>query len=960
MPFDETAVGDTETEGGSDLEQVASSDEGRFDAHDGGQSADGGGGAEAGDSDAAAEPVGERVDEVELEIDYAIVRHFSEHLYGSPNKAVEELVANSFDAMARETYVYVPGRFTQQVIVWDDGESMDVAGLKAMWKIARSPKQGAARVRGEGARERRLIGKFGIGKLASYAVGDRISHLCKRDGDYLLVGVDYRDVQRDLGADDDEDAAGGGGTVVGEEPTGGSDDQDAVGDDEVGVAPAPTSVGEADLASSSEAHDEAGPAEQDDGVFRTDIRRLTEDEAREWVAEILDTEAKAMSLFDKPSFTLAVVDRVHEDLTLYPGRLGWVLGNSMPLRPDFVVSVDDGQVSPRLGRDAKVTWDARNDKIKESIKNTWAAAVEDGTVEGEIVYDNITCKVPPAGDQPAIRFPDLGDVAFTVSLHGASLHRDGETNDERSYGYFVMVRGRLINTDDAALYLAPPSYGTFYRMQVVIHADGLDPDLLADRGRMRDSRRTTQLAILQRAIYRAARAEIERQDEDTESDNALYHLLPTRSQRFFRDPLNALLMSTEGGAEIETFHFDQPDVVRDDLPEDQPLAVIAEDGSGFTINVAHPFFQALREAVGQSARGERAMRAFELVAVGERLLEGYLLDQGVEPAKVKEIVSWRDELMRQLASRYRDQPEAVVSEVWTTSYKPGKKFEKALAKMFNLMGFVATRRGAPGEEDVLVVAPTGLSEAKFIVDAKGSKNPVANDTSELAQAAGHVHDVDGATVAIVVAREFVGFKRGGDAAAVLRDCRGVSKGEDGNKVSVVDVPTLIELFWAVERWSYPLEVILPVLEEIETPEDKRKRIAALDNPMDTFDYLALLDHLWTRQQEEAAGDVVPYRTLWQQEYRDGGLTIDEMEKKLGALEVLADPLLVLDRARQTVQLRQSPDKVAAQIQRGLERVAAVRAEQKAAAPEQAQGAPAPAASGAPASSEDGDEATAEG
>jgi hypothetical protein len=157
----------------------------------------------------------------------------------------------------------------------------------------------------------------------------------------------------------------------------------------------------------------------------------------------------------------------------------------MPLRPDFVVSVDDGQVSPRLGRDAKVTWDARNDKIKESIKNTWAAAVEDGTVEGDIVYDNVTCKVPPAGDQPAIRCPDLGDVAFTVSLHGASLHRDGETNDERSYGYFVMVRGRLINTDDAALYLAPPSYGTFYRMQVVIHADGLDPDLLADRGRMR-------------------------------------------------------------------------------------------------------------------------------------------------------------------------------------------------------------------------------------------------------------------------------------------------------------------------------------------------------------------------------------------------------------------------------------------------------------------------------------------
>jgi DNA mismatch repair ATPase MutL len=55
-------------------------------------------------------------------------------LYGSPNKAVEELVANSFDAMAQNVYVYVPERFTERLLVWDDGESMDVAGLRAMWK----------------------------------------------------------------------------------------------------------------------------------------------------------------------------------------------------------------------------------------------------------------------------------------------------------------------------------------------------------------------------------------------------------------------------------------------------------------------------------------------------------------------------------------------------------------------------------------------------------------------------------------------------------------------------------------------------------------------------------------------------------------------------------------------------------------------------------------------------------
>jgi hypothetical protein len=82
--------------------------------------------------------------------------------------------------------------------------------------------------------------------------------------------------------------------------------------------------------------------------------------------------------------------------------------------------------------------------------------------------------------------------------------------------------------------------------------------------------------------------------------------------------------------------------------------------------------------------------------------------------------------------------------------------------------------------------------------------------------------------------------------------------------------------------------------------------------------------------------------------------IDELEKKL---EVLPSPLLVLDRSKRTVQLRQSPDKVAAQIRRGLGRVAAVRAEQEAAAPEPEHEADSPAAADA-STPQDGDGAPA--
>lgn len=800
--------------------------------------------------------VGRKRGEVELEIDYAIVRHFSEHLYGSPNKAVEELVANGFDAVAAIAYVYVPGPLIQdRVVVWDDGESMDEAGIKAMWKIARSPKQSpGARTRANGGRERKVIGKFGIGKLASYAVGERISHLCKQNGEYLLVGVDYREVQADLREDGEGDA-----------------------------------------------------------VYRSDIRELTEDEAKDWARAVVPDSVHAWALFDQPTFTLAVIDRLRDDVKLPPGRLRWVLGNSMPLRPDFKVEVDDKDVVPRLGKDAMVSWDFGEEKIRQALETAWKEAKDKGTVDGEVTLD-ATREDPDGTEKPAVELPSLGVVSAELNLFTDSLQREGESKDERSYGFFVMVLDRLLNTEDAELYLAPPSFGTFYRMQAIIRADGLDVDLLADRGRLRDSVRVAELKVVQQALYRAARGEIERHDEKREEAEAAYHLLPTRDRRLFRAPLSALLMQVQDGPGIEEFKFDTPDLEREELPEGQPVSILAEDGSGFRINTAHPFFKTLREEVGTGQKAERAMRAFELLAVSERLLEGHLYDIGMSREQVQQVLAWRDDLLRQLAVRFRNNPDDVIAEVYTESHKGKKRFEIALAKLFNLMGFVATRRGLPGQEDVLVVGPTGPSETRFIVDAKSSKKPLPNDTAEIGPALGHLANVDGASVAIVVAREFVGFQQGG-APAILRDCREASTGE--NKVSVVDVPTLEALYKAVHRWSYPLDLILPVLQTIEAPEEKRLQIGELANPIEHFDQKTLLDRIWDRQQKQASGDVVPYRALWQEHYREEVQDFQNFKRKLLALETMSGRLIQI-RDDDNVCLLQSPDIIAQHIQRSLE------------------------------------------
>jgi Histidine kinase-, DNA gyrase B-, and HSP90-like ATPase len=136
---------------------------------------------------------GSESEKIDVRLSYGIVRLFSEGLYASPNKAVEELVANSFDAGARRVAVLLPADFNDQgatIVVVDDGEGMDAAGLKTHWLIGKSLKR-ALQTRPLG---RQQIGKFGIGKLATYVLSNRLTHISKKNGKYYSTSMNFKDV----------------------------------------------------------------------------------------------------------------------------------------------------------------------------------------------------------------------------------------------------------------------------------------------------------------------------------------------------------------------------------------------------------------------------------------------------------------------------------------------------------------------------------------------------------------------------------------------------------------------------------------------------------------------------------------------------------------------------------------------------------------------------------------------
>jgi HSP90 family molecular chaperone len=121
--------------------------------------------------------IGSPTDKIDVRLSYRIIELFSEGLYASPNKAVEELVANAFDAGAQTVQVILSTNLHDQdatIVVVDDGEGMGVEGLKRHWLIGISNKR---RLGDKLPMGRQQIGQFGIGKLATYVLssGSRIS-----------------------------------------------------------------------------------------------------------------------------------------------------------------------------------------------------------------------------------------------------------------------------------------------------------------------------------------------------------------------------------------------------------------------------------------------------------------------------------------------------------------------------------------------------------------------------------------------------------------------------------------------------------------------------------------------------------------------------------------------------------------------------------------------------------------
>jgi hypothetical protein len=329
--------------------------------------------------------VGEHRQVLQVRLSRELITLLSEQLYQSPNKAIEELVVNSFDADASSCHVVVPIVSAGTAIgtlpliaVYDDGTGMDAEGLGDLWRVGSSNKRTAQIER---LRKRRQIGKFGIGKLATYALANRITYLTSTgNGEVLALSLSFEEFK-------------------------------------------------------------SNPSGQDEQPVTLDVRSISFEDIHATplvvqVAEAAGLDAQA-AFNPQHHWTLVLLEELKTRAkTLQPGRLRWVLRTAMPLRSDFRLFLNGEEiVSSKENLGVIVSFlvselpQSRIDILNERMNTDW----------------HVELRRAPGSDDDAEQQPALVSANFQQGVFGDVIVTEkslvGKSADlGRSNGFFVRVR----------------------------------------------------------------------------------------------------------------------------------------------------------------------------------------------------------------------------------------------------------------------------------------------------------------------------------------------------------------------------------------------------------------------------------------------------------------------------------------------------------------------------------------
>lgn len=471
------------------------------------------------------------------------------------------------------------------------------------------------------------------------------------------------------------------------------------------------------------------------------------------------------------SWTLAVLEDLKEKaLDIRTGRLRWVLRTAMPLKPGFALFLNTEKLT--------------------SSKKDFERVIE--FQPGDIADSRLEALNEKTGEEWSVVNGALRSPTFSEGVRGKvivterSLHAGKSSDLGRSHGFFIRVRGRLVNEKDPLFGLSPRSYKTFNRFRADLDIDDLDEVLTAPREGVEESGTKRLLEHALAAIFSEARERYENyiDEEQSKEKRQREHDRNFVNPRLVEHPVADALAQPDSfqGSDADEAWF-YLDIKKDvDLHElarhlysssrerytykyvarGRPARLVsfAPEEGVFSVNEDHDFSLAHLDH-------PRSRLALEDIVTAEALLEVYFREIGLDPHKLGEVLELRDSLLRSLAQDHPFSLRAIARHLRDAA-NDEHDLEQSLVTATRALGFVAKHVSGAGEPDGIARLreyPGG--EKKITLEAKASKSMPELANIDFAGLAEHrnAHEADGC---LLVAPKYPGSTRGDESSASHR------------------------------------------------------------------------------------------------------------------------------------------------------------------------------------------------
>lgn len=651
---------------------------------------------------------------IHVDISYDIIRHVSAQLYTNPRKAIEELVCNGYDAGASECHVSLPSDSRGALLVLDNGTSMSFGGLQDLWRVADSPKKPNAK--GQRIANNRLqIGKFGVGKLAAYALGKRLTHVATVGGKTRVVSVGENEIR----------------THKGGPPT---FDVYTMAERKARVLLEP---------------------------FLQKLPRPWDEGWDSWTLAIVEN-----------------IGGNHFQRALRLGILKRMISTALPLSARFTAFLDGEAIPKRevAPADIEVTIDvldpAFRKKLEADLQEYWQAQLGSSRKAPKRLWSVKLGKMPSPENVketvPAIIVPELGAVSGNAIIARQTLTT--EKLVERGYvnhGFAVYAYGKLINPEDELFGISARSHAYWRRFLARVEIPGLDDILLVQRNAVSEDSPKAQVAReVMRVLFEYARSKAEVCEEADDFKPQAFGSKIQRSSPI----LGPLAFGGLGGGKLPDGGVSEVDIDYVALNENGPASRYDLEEHNIQINEDHPIVDALKEL--GSERQKLWRRVMGEVIAGGKLTEGLLTARGIDERDVRDAEELMDSALRSAASYIRDPVEEHVQEILDASFIGGKRFENAVVNAFKSLRLVSNHLGGPDKPDGTVEVPrAGEKNLRISIEAKGTKGVITHAELQASTVERHRGE-EKCTSSVAIAREFQTEGRNRGASGLLKETEG--------------------------------------------------------------------------------------------------------------------------------------------------------------------------------------------